>query len=133
MEGKREPGEIISHLQIINTWASFALERDINFFNEAHLKKMTEWTEDAIDLLKQNENDIHHMSLIVDEYENENGKKKEPDAVEPDVLDFARYTNGRKQRRRAWCGACGLRIRIGSNKQDRSNYCERCGKAIKWE
>jgi len=77
MGGKRDPGEIVSHLQIINTWASFAIERDINFFNEAHLKKMTEWTEDAIDLLKQNENDIHHMSLIIDEYERQQKEQEE--------------------------------------------------------
>jgi hypothetical protein len=59
--------------------------------------------------------------------------EREPEAVEPDIMDFARYTNGRKQRRKAWCGACGLRIRIGSTKQDRSNFCERCGRRVKWE
>ena len=83
----------------------------------------------AMMLLKDDDNDIHHMSQIIDEYEK--GKKNE--AVKPDILDFSKYTNGRKQRRKAWCGACGLRIRIGSNKQDRSNFCERCGKAVKWE
>lgn len=56
MGGKRDPGEIVSHLQIINTWASFALEKDLNFFEIEHFRKMIEWTEDAIDL-------IHRMKI----------------------------------------------------------------------
>lgn len=43
---------IVSHLQIIHIWASFALEQDINFFNEAHMRNIAEWTNDALELLK---------------------------------------------------------------------------------
>jgi len=44
---------IITHLQIIHTWASFARERDLQFFTEKHLEDITEWTDDAIALLKE--------------------------------------------------------------------------------
>jgi hypothetical protein len=44
---------VISHLQIIHTWATFALEQDVNFFNEKHMEKIAEWIEEALDLLKE--------------------------------------------------------------------------------
>ena len=47
--------DVISHLQIMHTWATFALQNDIYFFNEAHMKSIAEWTMDAIDLLKKRE------------------------------------------------------------------------------
>lgn len=50
--------KVITDLQIIHTWASFASERDINFFNEKHMKDLMEWTDDAIALIKQQENII---------------------------------------------------------------------------
>ena len=53
--------------------------------------------------------------------------------AEPVVYESYMTRSGRMSRRRAFCGACGLRIRIGSNKQDRSQFCERCGKPVKWE
>ena len=43
---------VISHLQIMHTWAEFALEKDQNFFNEAHMKEIVEWTTDALELMK---------------------------------------------------------------------------------
>ena len=43
--------EVISHLQIMHTWAEFALERDPNFFTKAHMEKIAEWTEDAIAMI----------------------------------------------------------------------------------
>lgn len=39
------------HLQIIHVWASFALEQDINFFNEKHLQSISKWTDEALDLI----------------------------------------------------------------------------------
>lgn len=53
--------------------------------------------------------------------------------VEPVVYESYMTQSGRMSRRRAFCGACGLKIRIGSNKHDRSQFCERCGKKVKWE
>lgn len=51
MSNDRE--KMISHLQIIHTWATFALEQDENFFNEKHMQKIAEWTKEALDLLKE--------------------------------------------------------------------------------
>lgn len=58
---------------------------------------------------------------------------KEREPVAPHISKSYRLKSGRMSRRRAWCGACGLMIRIGSNRQDRSKYCERCGREVKWE
>lgn len=42
-----------THLQIIHTWAKFARERDLQFFTPKHLEDIAEWTDDAINLLKE--------------------------------------------------------------------------------
>ena len=44
---------VITHLQIIHTWADFARERDLQFFTKKHLKDIAQWSEDAINLLKE--------------------------------------------------------------------------------
>ena len=44
---------VITHLQIIHTWAEFARERDLQFFTAKHLEDIAKWTDDAIELLKQ--------------------------------------------------------------------------------
>lgn len=43
---------VITHLQIISTWASFARERDLQFFTARHLEDMAQWADDTIILLK---------------------------------------------------------------------------------
>ncbi len=45
----------ITHLMIISTWASFARERDLQFFTEKHLESMEAWADEAITLLKEQE------------------------------------------------------------------------------
>lgn len=45
--------EVISHLQIMHTWAEFALEKGVELFDAKHLESIVEWTEEALDLLKQ--------------------------------------------------------------------------------
>ena len=47
--------KIITHLQIINTWAEFARERDLQFFTAKHLDHIVQWTDDAITLLEEQE------------------------------------------------------------------------------
>ena len=42
-----------THLMIIRTWASFALEKDHNFFEPAHLRDIARWMDDALELLKE--------------------------------------------------------------------------------
>ena len=48
---------VITHLQIIHTWAEFARERDLQFFTAKHLEDIAQWTDDAITLLKKQEQD----------------------------------------------------------------------------
>ena len=49
---------VISHLQIINTWASFARERDLQLFTEKHLESIEQWVNEAIALLKEQEEQL---------------------------------------------------------------------------
>lgn len=46
---------VITHLQIIHTWAEFARERDLQFFTAKHLEDIAQWADDAINLLKEQE------------------------------------------------------------------------------
>lgn len=50
---KIDKDDVIGHLQIIHTWASFARERDMNFFNKKHMRSIEKWTEDALKLLQK--------------------------------------------------------------------------------
>ena len=43
---------VITHLQIIHTWAEFAREHDLQFFTAKHLEDIVQWTDDALKLLK---------------------------------------------------------------------------------
>ena len=45
--------KVMSHLQIIHTWASFARERDLQFFTTKHLEDMEQWTGDALAMLNE--------------------------------------------------------------------------------
>lgn len=47
--------KVISHLQIMHTWAAFALEKDLQFFTEKHMESITAWTDEALELLKEQE------------------------------------------------------------------------------
>lgn len=47
---------VITHLQIIHTWAASARERDLQFFTKKHLEDIAQWSDDAIELLKEQEN-----------------------------------------------------------------------------
>ena len=46
---------VITHLMIVRTWASFARERDLQFFTAKHLENIVQWADDAISLLKEQE------------------------------------------------------------------------------
>ena len=45
---------VITHLQIIKTWATFALEHG-QFLSQRHLKDIASWVDDAVGLLKKEE------------------------------------------------------------------------------
>ena len=46
---------VITHLQIIHTWAEFARERDLQFFTPKHLEDIAQWSDDALALMKEQE------------------------------------------------------------------------------
>jgi hypothetical protein len=46
---------VINHLKIIHTWAEFARERDLQFFTAKHLEDIAQWSVDALNLLKEQE------------------------------------------------------------------------------
>lgn len=46
---------VITHLQIIHTWAEFARERNLQFFTAKHLEDIAQWADDAMNLLKEQE------------------------------------------------------------------------------
>ena len=81
---------------------------------------------DALALLNQQENDIHHMGLIIEEYEKE--LKKEP--VKP-------HYNARTN----WyeCGACHYSMTSGMHCRGelipayKVGFCAKCGKAVIWK
>ena len=52
---------VITHLQIIHTWAEFARERDLQFFTPKHLEDIATWADDAIDLLNAQEAEIERL------------------------------------------------------------------------
>ena len=49
---------VITHLQIIHTWASFARERDLQFFTAKHLEDIAQWSDDALNLLKEQDDEV---------------------------------------------------------------------------
>lgn len=51
--GMADREAVITHLQIIHTWAEFARERDLQFFTAKHLEDIAQWADDALKLLKE--------------------------------------------------------------------------------
>ena len=60
---KRMPDRetVITHLQIISTWASFAREFDLQFFTAKHLENIAQWSNDAVTLLKEQKEQIQEL------------------------------------------------------------------------
>ena len=56
----------ITHLQIIRTWASFARERDLQFFTKKHLEDIEQWARDAIALLKE-KNGCENCAIAIED------------------------------------------------------------------
>ena len=63
--GMSDRESVITHLQIISTWASFARERDLQFFTAKHLEDIAQWLDDAIALLKEQESEEKRILKIV--------------------------------------------------------------------
>jgi hypothetical protein len=58
---------VITHLQIIHTWASFARERDLQFFTPKHLEDIAQWSDDTLVLLKEQEEQIRQLTDELEE------------------------------------------------------------------
>ena len=105
---------IITHLQIINTWAAFARERDLQFFTAKHLEDIVTWTDDAIALIKDQEvePEIHMGGISL--------KHNDPELI-------------------VYCGACKGQMVCKYEEystdymKNQYKYCHHCGRKVKWE
>lgn len=98
---------VITHLQIIHTWAEFARERDVQFFTPKHLEDMAEWTDDALALLK--------------------GQKAKK------VIESANMYTGLPITHCPKCGVSIDRYLYGRQHEGQINYSPYCGQAVKWD
>jgi hypothetical protein len=94
---------VITHLQIIHTWAEFARERDLQFFTTKHLEDIAKWSDDAIELLKEQE------------------------AVEPKQVDLY----GKDEWWGLVCVCPDCKAEWMSDKAD-THFCPKCGRSVKW-
>ena len=53
---------VITHLQIIHTWAEFAREHDLQFFTAKHLEDIAQWAADALNLLKEQKAELSYRN-----------------------------------------------------------------------
>lgn len=103
--------DVKSHLRIMHTWASYDVERQVNTMTQETFESMAQWTMEALELLEEME------------------------PVKPRIVKDG-FSEGRDK---AYCGNCGMGIRIGGptrkNATDkcRDYYCGFCGKPVKWE
>lgn len=97
---------VITHLQIIHTWAEFARERDLQFFTEKHLENIAQWADDAIGLLKEQREKMEHLNNITLEYEKE----------------VFRLQTLLKEQEVVRCKDCKHR-----------GYCSNCARKVKWK
>ena len=56
---------VITHLQIIRTWSAFAREHDLQFFTAKHLEDIVQWADDALELLKEQEDMTDAFNEVV--------------------------------------------------------------------
>ena len=119
---------VITHLQIISTWASFAREHDLQFFTEKHLEDIAQWTKDALKLLKEQEEQIKTRDESLEKAREEikwlRGMLEEQKVKEGHwiVLDFCANEG-------IYCSECHMKIfdRTTKPKKKLSQYCPHCG------
>lgn len=153
---------VITHLQIIHVWARFARERDLQFFTAKHLEDIAQWSDDAIELLKEQEDLgteltnavelIHKKNERIEKllkeketqkfFVDENGKITPLPIVIPNcplkeqeakkVLQIRNVA----YRTIGYCPSCGRVLdsyEDGNSGDHITNYCYNCGQAVKWE
>ena len=74
---------VITHLQIIHTWAEFARDCDLQFFTAKHLEDIAKWSDDAIDLLKRRKAEIENLKQTAQSMMEGVCLLKEQEAVKP--------------------------------------------------
>ena len=114
----------ITHLQIVHTWAEFALEKDINFFNEKHMKSMIEWTNDAVELLKHQNGLAKALKQMTatNEYLN-----KEIESLKAKPIEICENYQGLSA-----CPKCGNVIEHSICEGMHVRFCRYCGQEITW-
>ena len=53
---------VITHLQLIHTWAASARKCDLQFFTAKHLEDIAQWIDDALELLKEQQKLIDEIT-----------------------------------------------------------------------
>lgn len=70
MDKERE--DVVTHLQILHTWAAFALEhRDMGFFNAGHMHSILKWTEAARKMIERDAEIIEGCETALEMVEEE--------------------------------------------------------------
>ena len=116
---------VMTHLQIIHTWAEFARERDLNFFTVKHLEDIAQWADDALNLLKEQEVTINELQnaygyLQKQFFEAQDKLLKEQAKTK---VVFGRTKDGEFVTE---CGNCGTHLdKAYSN-------CPKCKKELDW-
>ena len=114
----RSKENVIAHLQIIHTWAEFARERDLQFFTPKHLEDIAQWSDDAITLLKEQE-EAH--KILVETADEMYAMLKEQKAVKPVLVGHM------------WeCGNCHAPVSIYLDDR-RDDFCRKCGRKVQWD
>lgn len=127
---------VITHLQIIHTWAEFARERDLQFFTEKHLEDIAQWADDALNLLKEQkaayqgaEELLRQKTILFDDAIK---RLNEQEAVEPKTghwiwLQFCANEG-------VYCSECHTKMfdRYPMKKK-LSQFCGHCGAKMKQE
>ena len=127
-----EKENVITHLQIMNAWASFALDHDVNFFNEKHLEDIVEWTDEVLTFIKEQDDNFLYWSDKYDEIGKQYTKvRDERDALmkKQKQINIATHHIDGFGNRITYCPSCNTLMRYEFNK----NYCGSCGQAVKWD
>lgn len=119
---------VITHLQIIHTWAEFARERDLQFFTAKHLEDIAKWSDDAIELLKEQQEQIDKLleesasNAEMAEGMKELLKEQEAAPIKADK-PWNKYN----------CPACNAPLHRTTWFTFQTRFCKYCGQAVKWE
>ena len=113
---------VVTHLQIIHTWASFALENDLSFFTMAHMERLAEWTTDTLKLLKEQEHKDRMYHALEDDWKRLKELLKEQEPVKPK----SKVRHGETCQYQHWCGNCMVML------HGKPKYCPNCGRSVKW-